>query len=66
QTDWNGKPFILVDTGGYLPKSKEMIESAIREQVEIAIHESDVILFVVDQSTGISDIDQQIADKLKR
>lgn len=64
--DWNGKPFILVDTGGYLPQSNEMIEKAIREQVEIAIQESDVILFVVDQSTGISDIDQQIADKLKR
>jgi GTP-binding protein len=65
-TDWNGKSFTIVDTGGYLPKTKELIENAIREQVEIAIAESDVILFVVDQTTGISDIDQQIADKLKR
>lgn len=65
-TDWNGKPFILIDTGGYLPKTKELIENAIREQVEIAIAESDVILFVVDQATGISDIDQQIAEKLRR
>lgn len=65
-TDWNGKPFIIVDTGGYLPKSKELMENAIREQVEIAIAESDVILFIVDQATGISDIDQQIAEKLNR
>lgn len=65
-TDWNGIEFILVDTGGYLPKTKELIENAIREQVEIAITESDVILFVVDQATGISDIDSQIAQKLKR
>ena len=65
-TDWNGRTFILVDTGGYLPKTKELIEKAIREQVEIAITESDVIMFVVDQATGISDIDLQIAGKLKR
>jgi GTPase len=65
-TDWNGREFILVDTGGYLPKTKELIEKAIREQVEIAITESEVILFVVDQTTGISDIDFQIAQKLKR
>jgi GTP-binding protein len=65
-TDWNGKPFTIVDTGGYLPKTKEFIENAVREQVEIAIAESDIILFVVDQSTGISDIDQHIAEKLKR
>jgi len=65
-TDWNGKLFLLVDTGGYLPSAKELLEIAIKEQVEIAIAESDVILFVVDQSTGISDIDQQIGDKLKK
>lgn len=65
-TDWNGKPFILVDTGGYLPKTKELMEMAIREQVEIAIAQSDVILFVVDQATGISNIDHQIAEKLLR
>lgn len=65
-TDWNGKPFTIVDTGGYLPKSKELMEKAVREQIEIAITESDIILLVVDQSTGISDIDKQIAEKLNR
>jgi len=66
QTDWNGKSFILVDTGGYLPKSTDLMEIAIREQVDIAIEEADILLFVVDQSTGISDIDQQIAERLQR
>jgi GTP-binding protein len=66
QTDWNGKSFLLVDTGGYLPQSTDMMETAIREQVDIAIEEADLILFLVEQSTGISDIDQQIAQKLHR
>ncbi|MFQ5584565.1 MAG: ribosome biogenesis GTPase Der, partial [Calditrichia bacterium] len=65
-SEWNGKPFTLVDTGGYLPRSDNLIESAIREQVEIAIEEADVILYIVDQTTGIADIDLQIAEKLKR
>lgn len=65
-TDWAGKNFMLVDTGGYLPQAQDMIDQAIREQVEIAIEEADVILFMVDQTTGITDIDQQIAEKLQR
>jgi GTP-binding protein len=64
--DWNGKSFMLVDTGGYMPASQELFDAAVREQVEIAIEEADVILFIVDQSTGITDIDQQIAEKLQR
>jgi GTP-binding protein len=63
-TEWNGKPFILVDTGGYLPKSKSQIDLAVREQVDIAIDESDIILFVVDARTGITDIDLELAEKL--
>jgi GTP-binding protein len=66
QTDWAGKSFMLVDTGGYLPQSQDMLDQAIREQVEIAIEEADVILFMVDQTTGITDIDQVIAGKLQR
>jgi len=66
QTDWSGKSFILIDTGGYLPKATDLMERAIREQVEIAIEEADVLLFVVDLATGVTDVDQQIAEKLKR
>ena len=64
--DWAGRAFVLVDTGGYLPKTANQMELAIREQVEIAIGESDLLLFVVDRSTGITDIDQVIAEKLQR
>jgi GTP-binding protein len=66
ESDWNGKTFMLVDTGGYMPDSKDQIDIAVREQVDIAIEESDVILFIVDVITGITDIDMQLADKLKR
>jgi GTP-binding protein len=66
ESDWNGKQFMLVDTGGYMPDSKDEINVAVREQVDIAIEESDVILFIVDVITGITDIDMQLAEKLKR
>jgi len=66
QTEWSGQPFILVDTGGYLPKTSGEIERAIREQVEIAIAETDFILYLVDRSTGITDWDYEIAEKLKK
>ena len=59
-SDWNGKNFMLVDTGGYMPASDELFDVAVREQVEIAIDESDIILFMVDLTTGITDIDEQI------
>jgi len=65
-SDWNGKSFMLVDTGGYMPASDELFYTAVREQVEIAIDESDIILFMVDLTTGITDIDEQIAEKLQR
>ncbi len=66
RTDWSGKSFILIDTGGYLPQATELMERAIREQVEIAIEEADLLLFVVDQTTGVTDVDRQIAERLKR
>ena len=65
-TDWGGKHFMLVDTGGFMPRSEDMIDVAIREQVEIAIDETDVIIFVVDQASGITDIDHEIAQRLQR
>jgi GTP-binding protein len=66
QTDWGGQSFILIDTGGYLPQASNEIEIAIKEQVEIAIEEADMILYLVDRSTGITDWDNDIAEKLKR
>lgn len=65
-SDWNGKSFMLVDTGGYMPSSQELFDTAIREQVEIALEETDFILFIVDLITGITDIDEMIAAKLRR
>lgn len=65
-SDWNGHSFVLVDTGGFMPRSEDMIDMAIREQVEIALEETDAILFMVDRATGITDIDHEIAEKLKR
>jgi GTP-binding protein len=66
ETEWQGQAFILVDTGGYLPQASDEMEKAIREQVEIAIEEADVILYVADRSTGVTDWDVEIAAKLKK
>lgn len=62
---WNGESFNMVDTGGLVPKGTERFEAAIREQVEVAFAEADVILFVVDVLTGITDLDLEIAQKLR-
>jgi len=59
--EWTGHRFILVDTGGYLPESTEIIDQAVREQIQIAIEESDVILFMVDVKTGITVTDEEMA-----
>lgn len=64
--EWNGKQFMLIDTGGYLPVSSAGMDLAIKEQVEIAMSESDVLLFTVDAQTGITEIDQQIAHILRK
>ena len=66
QMSWNGQQFFLVDTGGYLPHSPNIMDRAIREQVTIAMEEADVLLYLVDVRTGISDIDEDIADLLRR
>jgi len=64
--DWCGHEFSVVDTGGYTTNSEDVFESAIRRQVEIAIEESDVVLFMVEAATGITDYDSEIADVLRR
>jgi GTPase len=65
EVDWNGKEFKLIDTGGYVPDSDDLFETAIREQVEIAITEADSILFMVDVRAGINPIDIEIANMLR-
>lgn len=65
-TEWAGKPFILVDTGGFVPASEDIIETAIREQAQIAIEEADVVLFLVDGPAGLVPADRDIADILRR
>ncbi len=65
-SDWNGQQFMLVDTGGYVPKSSNQIDEAVREQVNIAVEESDLIVFLVDARTGITTIDEHIAQILQR
>lgn len=63
---WNGKTFTIIDTGGFVQHSDDLFESAIREQVDIAIEEAAVIVFMVDVMTGITDLDAEIADKLRK
>ena len=65
EADWCGQSFLLVDTGGYFPKSQNIIEKAVKEQVEIAIEESDLIVFLVDSKTGVTTIDEELARILK-
>lgn len=61
ETDWNGKYFTLIDTGGFIPGSENTMERSIREQANIAIEEADVIIFVCDGRDGITPFDQDIA-----
>ncbi len=65
EVEWAGKIFNLIDTGGYVPKSVDLFETAIREQVEIAIQESDAILFVTDARAGITSMDIDIATMMR-
>lgn len=64
--EWNGKFFRLIDTGGYVPNSEDLFETAIREQVEIALEESDAVLFVVDGRLGLTPFDKDIATLLRK
>ena len=64
--DWNGKSFNLIDTGGFVPQSEDIFEVEIRKQVKIAIDEANSIIFMVDVATGITDLDEAMADLLRR
>lgn len=64
--DWNGKHFNVIDTGGFVSNSEDVFEREIRKQVAIAIEEADLIIFVCDVATGITDQDAEMADLLRR
>jgi GTPase len=65
-SEWGRKSFSVIDTGGFVHGSDDIFESAIRRQVDIAIEEATVIVFMCDVVTGITDLDDDIADKLRR
>ncbi len=64
--DWNGKHFNVIDTGGFVSNSEDVFEKEIKKQVEIAIEEADLIVFVCDVATGITDQDEDMAKLLRR
>ena len=66
KSEWNGKKFSVIDTGGYVSGSEDIFEGEIRRQVEIAIDEATAIVFVVDVETGITDLDHAVANVLRQ
>src|SRR5437868_199506 len=66
RADWSGRDFDIIDTGGVVPHSDEVFERAIRAQAELAIEESDVILFIVDAESGLHPMDQEIGQMLRK
>ena len=64
--EWTGKEFSVVDTGGWVVNSDDIFEEEIRKQVSIATEEADVVLFLVDVTNGVTDLDMQVADILRR
>ncbi|MBL1233466.1 MAG: ribosome biogenesis GTPase Der [Flavobacteriales bacterium] len=66
KVEWNGKEFSLIDTGGYIKGSDDIFEDEIRKQVLIAIEECDLIIFVVDVEVGITDLDTEVANLLRK
>ena len=66
KSEWNGKIFSVIDTGGYVHGSDDVFEAEIRKQVELAIDEASVILFLVDAQTGITDLDLEVVKLLRK
>ncbi|RZJ66382.1 MAG: ribosome biogenesis GTPase Der [Flavobacterium sp.] len=66
KSEWNGKEFSVIDTGGYVRGSDDVFEGEIRKQVELAIDEADVILFIVDVEEGITPMDEEVAKLLRK
>ena len=66
KTDWNGQEFSIIDTGGYIIGSDDIFEEEIRKQVDLAIDEANVILFLVDAQIGVTDLDITVANHLRK
>ena len=66
KSDWNGKEFSIIDTGGYVVGSDDVFEKEIDRQVELAIEEADAIIFMVDVETGVTGMDEDVAKLLRR
>ncbi len=66
KSEWNGKEFSVIDTGGYIKGSDDIFEAEIRRQVELAIDEADAIIFVVDVEEGITPMDDEVAKLLRK
>ena len=66
KTDWNGKEFSVIDTGGYVKGSDDVFEEQIDKQVELAIDEADAIIFMVDVEAGVTGMDEDVANLLRR
>lgn len=64
--DWNGKNFNVIDTGGFVPDSKDIFETEIRKQVKIALEEANAVVFMCDAATGVTDLDEAMTDVLRR
>lgn len=64
--EWTGKSFNVVDTGGFVPQSEDVFEKEIKKQVLIAVEEANALIFMVDAATGITDLDEAMADVLRR
>ena len=64
--DWSGREFSVVDTGGWVVNSDDIFEDAIRRQVLVATEEADLVLFLVDVNTGVTDLDEDVAQILRR
>ena len=66
KSDWNGKRFSVIDTGGYVMGGDDEFETEIRKQVQLAVEEADLILFLVDVREGLTPMDEDVADMLRR
>ena len=66
KSDWNGREFTVIDTGGYVHGSDDVFEKEIRDQVQLALDEADAILFVVDSQAGITPLDEEVAHLLRQ
>ena len=64
--EWQGTRFWVVDTGGLVPESQDSMDRAIRQQVEFALDEADVVVFVVDGREGLNPVDRAIAERLRK